>query len=86
MTAPVRDWRHQAACISVDPELFFPIGALGPAVRQSDDARSICARCTVRNECLGWAMEQGMDHGVWGGLTEEERRSLRRGQARSSRR
>ena len=72
------EWRNDAACRSLDPELFFPIGH-GPAAQaQVVAAKSVCARCPVARECLSWALETGQDAGVWGGLTEEERRQLRR--------
>jgi WhiB family redox-sensing transcriptional regulator len=72
------EWRDEAACRDEDPDLFFPIGS-GPAAQaQIADAKAICARCPVVRECLEWALETGQDAGVWGGLTEEERRQLRR--------
>lgn len=72
------DWRHRAACRDIDPELFFPIGTTGPALLQVAEAKSVCRRCDVRAECLRWAMDSGQDSGVWGGLTEDERRALKR--------
>jgi len=42
------DWRHRAACLSEDPELFFPIGNTGPALAQIEEAKKVCARCAVR--------------------------------------
>lgn len=72
------DWRHRAACRDEDPELFFPIGTTGPALLQVDEAKAVCQRCDVRDECLRWAMDSGQDNGVWGGLSEDERRALRR--------
>jgi WhiB family redox-sensing transcriptional regulator len=69
------DWRHRARCRDVDPELFFPVGTTGPA-------KAICTLCPVREECLQWALDTAQDAGVWGGLSEEERRALRRGQRR----
>lgn len=77
------DWRHKAACLSKDPELFFPIGNTGPALAQIEDAKRICRRCLVREECLQWALDAGQDHGVWGGLSEDERRAMKRRAARS---
>lgn len=77
------DWRHQAACLDEDPELFFPIGNTGPALLQVEEAKKVCARCTVREECLEWALGAGQDYGVWGGLSEDERRALKRRNARS---
>ncbi len=77
------DWRHLSACLDVDPELFFAIGSTGPALRQIEEARAVCHRCPVRAECLTWAMESGQDFGVWGGLSDTERASLRRRTARA---
>ena len=72
------DWRHRAACRDEDPELFFPIGTGGPAAMQVDDAKAVCRRCTVTESCLAWALESGQETGVWGGLSEDERRAVRR--------
>ena len=60
-----------------DPELFFPIGSIGPALRQIEDAKQVCRNCTVADVCLQWALETGQDAGVWGGLSEVERRVLK---------
>jgi WhiB family transcriptional regulator, redox-sensing transcriptional regulator len=76
------EWVHHARCKDEDPELFFPIGTTGPAAIQTERAKSVCTRCDVRSECLEWAMATGQDAGVWGGLSEEERRSLRRARRR----
>ena len=73
------DWRHKAACLDEDPELFFPIGNTGPALLQIEEAKQVCRRCDVRDACLQWALEAGQDHGVWGGLSEDERRALSAG-------
>jgi len=77
------DWRHRALCRDEDPELFFPIGTTGPAALQVEEAKAVCQRCEVRVECLGWALETGQDAGVWGGLSEDERRALKRRAART---
>ena len=77
------DWRHKAACLTEDPELFFPVGNTGPALQQIEDAKKICQRCEVREQCLAWALEAGQDHGVWGGMSEDERRAIKRRAARS---
>jgi len=77
------DWRHEAACRDEDPELFFPIGTTGPAVVQIDEAKAVCRSCDVVSDCLDWAIESGQDAGVWGGLSEDERRALKRRQVRS---
>jgi WhiB family redox-sensing transcriptional regulator len=78
MNAAEYDWRRDAACTSHHPELFFPSGTAGPALAQQDQARQICRSCPVRLVCLEWAIDVGADHGIWGGLTEQERQSLRR--------
>jgi len=72
------DWRHDAACSEVDPELFFPIGNTGPALLQIEEAKTVCRRCVVRDSCLRWALESGQDAGVWGGMSEDERRAYKR--------
>ena len=77
------DWRDKSACLTVDPELFFPVGNTGPAIMQIAEAKKVCARCDVRAECLQWALEAGQDHGVWGGLSEDERRAMKRRNARA---
>jgi WhiB family transcriptional regulator, redox-sensing transcriptional regulator len=71
------EWRDDAACLHADPDLFFPIGLAGPALRQVDEAKRICLACPVRTPCLKWALGQGILSGVWGGTTEEERRAIR---------
>jgi WhiB family redox-sensing transcriptional regulator len=77
------DWRHRALCRDEDPELFFPIGTSGPAVTQIEQAKSVCQRCPVVQSCLDWALRSGQDSGVWGGLSEDERRALKRRQTRT---
>ena len=72
------DWVRRARCIGVDPDLFFPTGTTGPAVAQAESAKAVCAMCPVRVQCLEWALATGQDSGVWGGLSEDERRALRR--------
>jgi WhiB family transcriptional regulator, redox-sensing transcriptional regulator len=71
-----RDWRQRAACLPADPDLFFPVSAAGQSLEQVTRAKAICARCLVRQECLAFALATGQVHGVWGGLTEQERHPL----------
>lgn len=71
-------WWSRAACGTADPELFFPISYSGPALRQVAKAKAICARCQIQQECLRYALDAGSIQGVWGGMTEEERRRLLR--------
>jgi WhiB family transcriptional regulator, redox-sensing transcriptional regulator len=80
---PAMDWRHRALCRDEDPELFFPIGTTGPAVVQIEQAKAVCRRCPVTQSCLEWALSSGQDSGVWGGLSEDERRALKRRTART---
>ncbi|MCX4638961.1 WhiB family transcriptional regulator [Streptomyces sp. RPA4-5] len=76
------DWRHDAVCREADPELFFPVGNTGPALLQIEEAKAVCRRCPVMGQCLQWAMESRQDTGVWGGMSEDERRAMRRRAAR----
>jgi WhiB family redox-sensing transcriptional regulator len=66
-------WRIAAACQSADPELFFPVSAAGPSIDQVAAAKAICGLCVVSSECLSFAQRTGTVHGIWGGLTEQER-------------
>jgi len=70
------DWRSQSACLSADPELFFPLSSVGPSVAQLNQAKTVCGRCPVRVECLDFALATRQVHGVWGGTSEDERRRL----------
>ena len=59
-----------------------PIGNTGPALLQIDEAKQVCRRCPVMEPCLEWAVESGQDAGVWGGMSEDERRAYKRRSAR----
>jgi WhiB family transcriptional regulator, redox-sensing transcriptional regulator len=71
-------WRLAAACRPTDPELFFPPSESGKAREQIAEAKAICAGCPVRRQCLEFALRTRQTHGIWGGLTELERRPGRR--------
>ena len=71
-------WRDRAACLNEDPELFFPIGNTRVALNQIEEAKLICHSCAVVELCLKWAIEFRQDAGVWGGLSDDERRALKR--------
>ena len=73
------DWRADAACRDADPELFFPASDVRSARAQVKTAKLICRGCPVSATCLTWALASGQEAGIWGGLTEEERRRLHRG-------
>jgi WhiB family redox-sensing transcriptional regulator len=79
------DWRYNAGCLEENPELFFPIGSTGPALDQTRAAKAVCARCPVSAQCLAWALATKQEAGIWGGLTEDERRTLRRSRQRRGR-
>ncbi|HEX8933407.1 MAG TPA: WhiB family transcriptional regulator [Pseudonocardiaceae bacterium] len=68
------DWQERALCAQTDPEAFFP--EKGGSTRE---AKRICAGCEVRAECLEYALAFDERFGIWGGLSERERRRLKRG-------
>ena len=69
-------WRRQAACRDMDTDVFFPL-----TDEEAGPAKAVCATCPVRAECLEFALASRQHDGVWGGLTESERRRLRRRKA-----
>lgn len=69
-------WQSDALCAQTDPEAFFP--EKGGSTR---DAKRICTSCEVRAQCLQYALENDERFGIWGGLSERERRRLRRDRA-----
>jgi WhiB family redox-sensing transcriptional regulator len=78
LTTPAANWRDYASCREVDPELFFPVGTSGPALKQIEQAKAVCQRCPSMEACLDWALDTGQYSGVWGGLAEAERRRIGR--------
>ena len=68
-----RGWQARANCMGVDPDLFFP--ERGSSTRE---AKEVCRGCVVREECLEYAVTYGEKFGIWGGLSERERRKIRR--------
>ncbi|MFN3866435.1 MAG: WhiB family transcriptional regulator [Demequina sp.] len=66
-------WQERALCAQTDPEAFFP--EKGGSTRE---AKKVCASCDVRSECLEYALENDERFGIWGGLSERERRKLKR--------
>ena len=71
-------WRCLAACRHVEVDLFFPVGSAGESSYEIAQAKQICFTCPVIDPCLEFALSTNQECGVWGGTTEEERRSLRR--------
>ncbi|MFI5041458.1 MAG: WhiB family transcriptional regulator [Acidimicrobiales bacterium] len=72
----VPDWKARANCMGVDPDLFFP--ERGMSTRE---AKEVCRGCVVREDCLEYALANGEKFGIWGGLSERERRRIRRARA-----
>ena len=66
-------WQERALCAQTDPEAFFP--EKGGSTRE---AKKVCTGCDVRAECLEYALEHDERFGIWGGLSERERRRLKR--------
>ena len=69
-------WKDAGVCQTVDPDTFFPEGRGAQLEARTAEAKAVCMVCPVRPECLAWALETRQDFGVWGGLSEDERRSL----------
>lgn len=76
------DWRKAAACSTADPEIFFPVSAVGPSREEIARAKAVCAACQVQRQCLQFAITTRQVDGVWGGTTAEERRLRVRDQRR----
>jgi WhiB family redox-sensing transcriptional regulator len=79
-TGETENWQDLAKCQDEDPELFFyPDGANQNDERRRDTAaKQICNVCLVKNECLEWALGSDELYGFWGGLSQDERKRLRR--------
>ena len=73
------DWSMRAACRDMDTEVFFPDAEKGLIPPQVEMAKAVCARCPVSSDCLTYAERVPELHGVWGGLTADERRRRRSG-------
>lgn len=71
-------WRVEAACKYLPTELFFPIGHGPRAQAQTNVAKAVCDACSVRAQCLDYALAANAQYGVFGGMSEEERREVRR--------
>ena len=70
------DWWQRAACRSTEADLFFPVSAKGRSQLDVARAKAVCVGCPVRTQCLHYALAAQQLHGIWGGLTEEERQHL----------
>lgn len=74
------DWQDYGNCLGVDPDLFFP--ERGASTRE---AKAVCRACVVREDCLEYALQNGEKFGIWGGMSERERRRIRRSRAMAAR-
>lgn len=74
MAYSLPDWMEKGNCVGVDPDLMFPGRGRNNELLE---AKAICAACIVKDECLEFALEKVIQHGVWGGKSERERRRLR---------
>jgi WhiB family redox-sensing transcriptional regulator len=79
-------WRRDAACRNFPTELFFPIGHGPRALAQANQAKRICSECPVRPDCLDYALATNVQFGVFGGMSEDERRRARRNLVHQARR
>jgi WhiB family redox-sensing transcriptional regulator len=73
---PDTPWMDYANCLGVDPDLFFPERGAS-----ASDAKAVCAACQVREQCLAYALDTVQKFGIWGGMSERERRRVRRQRA-----
>lgn len=71
-------WKLDGLCNEYDADLMWPVGTTGPAEAQIQQAKAVCAQCPIAARCLEFANQNHEYYGIWGGLTEEERRELRR--------
>jgi WhiB family transcriptional regulator, redox-sensing transcriptional regulator len=68
-----KSWQDLANCLGVDPDLFFP--ERGASTKE---AKEVCRGCVVKDDCLEYALQNGEKFGIWGGMSERERRRIRR--------
>tara|TARA_R100000278_G_C5361113_1_gene125411 strand:+ start:260 stop:565 length:306 start_codon:yes stop_codon:yes gene_type:complete len=69
----LNSWKNKGACVGVEQDIFFP--ERGSSTRL---AKAVCRRCEVQEECLEYAVNNGEKFGIWGGLSERERRAIRK--------
>ncbi|GAC1386626.1 MAG: hypothetical protein NVS1B7_3880 [Candidatus Saccharimonadales bacterium] len=78
------NWRTRAACLGIDPALFFPhdSAAAEPAIQA---AKTVCQSCVVQEFCLEYALTNKQEYGIWGGKSETERKQIQRMRRRQQR-
>jgi WhiB family transcriptional regulator, redox-sensing transcriptional regulator len=72
-------WRQHSACRGIDPEVFHPVSE-----EDAEEAKAVCALCPVRQPCLEYALVNREREGVWGGMTDRERRRILRQRRKSA--
>jgi WhiB family transcriptional regulator, redox-sensing transcriptional regulator len=72
------DWMSDAACSDKSPDMFFPVGKTANARSTEAQAKKVCSTCIVKVDCLEYALYHSIDHGIWGGVNEDDRRFMRR--------
>ncbi len=70
------EWVEQALCAQADPEAFYPEKG-----GRNNQAKAVCSRCPVTSECLAYALEHNERFGIWGGVSERDRRRMQKGAA-----
>ncbi len=83
-TGETQNWRSAGACLTADPDLFFPISSAGLSEQQVARAKAVCAGCVVRRECLEFALDHAPVYGIWGGTTPADRQRDRRRKRRAA--
>jgi WhiB family redox-sensing transcriptional regulator len=86
VTLPLANWRDQAACRDLDPDLFAPIEGEGEDAQHLQDAARFCVQsgCAAREACLDFALDTEQPTGVWGGKLAPERRAILAARRRSA--
>ena len=72
------NWRADAACAGLDPEIWFPDHVTVEGVERTAEAKQVCATCPVCTDCLEYALAAHEPYGIWGGMTKQERRNFAR--------
>jgi WhiB family redox-sensing transcriptional regulator len=84
VTGSAINWRAAGACLTADPDLFFPISPAGAGETEIVRAKIICEGCGVRRQCLEFALAHDQVYGIWGGTTPEDRQRERRRKRRAA--
>ncbi|GGU62132.1 WhiB family transcriptional regulator [Streptomyces lavendofoliae] len=72
------DWRARSGCRGIDTDMFFPVGSGAEVQAQTRYAKKVCGQCPVLKKCRSWALDSGQEGGIFGGMTERERKRVLR--------